>query len=139
VRQQNALQSVRRECPLQTKLAEQRGQPALATVNAQNTKYRHQHGQDQRHGAQAQQGLPAGKTPPIKRARKKNSRDRRQQGRKKRLPEGETDNVPEIAVVPEGEQVALGALNHSARNPRLTATITMAASSPGSNQPGING
>lgn len=65
---------------IQTKLVEQRSQPALATVNAEDAKYRHQHGQDQRHGAQAQQCQPAGKTPPIQGARQKNGRNHRQQG-----------------------------------------------------------
>ena len=107
MRQQNAFQAVRGEGPFQTKQVEEGCQPALPTVDAQNTEHRHQHGQDQRHRAQPQQGKPAGETSAIEGACKENGRDRRQQRGEKRLPEGETDDVPEIAVVPEGEQIAL--------------------------------
>ncbi|STD25962.1 Uncharacterised protein [Enterobacter asburiae] len=42
--------------------------------------------------------------------------------------------------MPEGEQVALWRVEPQCKkSPRLTTTITVAASSPGSNQPGING
>jgi hypothetical protein len=79
-------------------------------------------------------------TPPIKRARKKNSRDRRQQGREKRLPEGETDNVPEIAVVPEGEQIALWRVKPQRKKCSQTDRHHQdGGEQSGSNQPGING
>jgi SgrR family transcriptional regulator len=40
------------------------------------TYYRDQHGQDQRHGAQAQQDYSSGEMPTIQSPRKKNSRER---------------------------------------------------------------
>lgn len=71
MRQQNAFQAVRGEGPFQTKQVEEGCQPALPTVDAQNTEHRHQHGQDQRHRAQPQQGKPAGETSAIEGACRK--------------------------------------------------------------------
>ncbi len=107
MRQQNAFQAVGGEGPFQAKQAEEGGQPALPTVDAQNPEHRHQYREDERHRAQPQQGKSAGETSAIERAREENGRDRREQCGEKRLPEGETNDVPEIAVVPEGEQIAL--------------------------------
>ncbi|MNP39290.1 hypothetical protein D3C76_1328630 [compost metagenome] len=103
--QQDALQAIRREGPLQPEGLADRGKPALTSVDAEDAKYRHQHRQDQGHGAQAQQRLPSGETTPVEGAGKKYGGHDGEQGGKKRLPEREADDVPQIAVVQQRRNV----------------------------------
>ena len=105
VRQQDALQAIRREGPLQPERLAEGGKPALTSIDAKNAKYRHQHRQDQRHGAQAQQHLPSGEATAVEGASKKYGGHDGEQGRKKRLPEREADDVPQIAIVQQRRHV----------------------------------
>ena len=58
----------------------------------------------------------------------------------KRLPEGEADDVPEIAVVPEGEQIALWRVKPQRKEcTRADDDHQYGGEQPGTNQPGISG
>ena len=79
VRQQDAQQTVGREIPLPAERVKQRGQPALAAIDAEDAEHRHQHRQDQGHRAQAQQQCAAREATTVKGAGEKDGRHHREQ------------------------------------------------------------